>query len=493
MKRIVCCLLAFILLCGGMAAACAETQKTALTGLIVAPEGTDRNALRALLSEIAEETGVEIAWEEKTEKEWEKEKDKRIAAGKLPDLLLNAVNDGDVAAHPELFTELSILSFRHAPALEEMFSNEPDTLALASDVEENIYCLPAFLGVEPACETVMFINKAWLDALGLSMPRTLDDLKAVLKAFRDSDCNGNGDPNDEIPLDYCGWFGSPYSITNLIGSWGVQLTNGGADGFFAENGEVKNYVVDERYRALLLFAHELYAEKYISSKATRSEEEEYLARSHGDKKGRAVVGVAMGKSAQEQFGDALKDQYVPLPPLDNSSDMLTTSEARWSYDDSMLNIRACRASVSAGCASPEAAMRFLDAFYRPEISEKTTGNGLSGVLPVYIRRDEAAALSPEKEAERAEREPYAEALSYIDMVTEYYPQEFMNYHAQEEAAMEAALKNVLKLTHQWWPRFLTGKADIAAEWDAYVQQVNDAGLPELLAVRQYAFEAYQGK
>ena len=69
----------------------------------------------------------------------------------------------------------------------------------------------------------------------------------------------------------------------------------------------------------------------------------------------------------------------------------------------------------------------------------------------------------------------------------------MNYTAREEAALETLLENVNKVTHQWWPRFLTGKADIVSEWDAYVRQVNEAGLPDLLAIRQHAFEVYQGK
>ena len=43
----------------------------------------------------------------------------------------------------------------------------------------------------------MFINKAWIDKLGLSMPTTTDELKAVLKAFHDQDPNGNG-VQDEI-------------------------------------------------------------------------------------------------------------------------------------------------------------------------------------------------------------------------------------------------------------------------------------------------------
>ena len=43
----------------------------------------------------------------------------------------------------------------------------------------------------------MFINKAWIDKLGLTMPTTTDELKTVLKAFHDQDPNENG-VQDEI-------------------------------------------------------------------------------------------------------------------------------------------------------------------------------------------------------------------------------------------------------------------------------------------------------
>ena len=45
-----------------------------------------------------------------------------------------------------------------------------------------------------------FLNKQWLENLKLEMPTTLDELTDVLRAFRDQDANGNGDPSDEIPL-----------------------------------------------------------------------------------------------------------------------------------------------------------------------------------------------------------------------------------------------------------------------------------------------------
>ena len=48
--------------------------------------------------------------------------------------------------------------------------------------------------------TTYWINKRWMDNLGLQEPKSLDELYEVLKAFKEEDANGNGDPNDEIPL-----------------------------------------------------------------------------------------------------------------------------------------------------------------------------------------------------------------------------------------------------------------------------------------------------
>lgn len=47
---------------------------------------------------------------------------------------------------------------------------------------------------------VQFINKDWLDRVGKDIPTNLDEYYEVLKAFKEMDANGNGDPNDEIPL-----------------------------------------------------------------------------------------------------------------------------------------------------------------------------------------------------------------------------------------------------------------------------------------------------
>lgn len=54
------------------------------------------------------------------------------------------------------------------------------------------------------------IRKDWLDRLGLEVPETMDDMYNVLKAFKEQDANGNGDPNDEIPFSCCNWWGTAH-------------------------------------------------------------------------------------------------------------------------------------------------------------------------------------------------------------------------------------------------------------------------------------------
>ena len=66
----------------------------------------------------------------------------------------------------------------------------------------HIYSLPELLPqlhyIGSANDT-FWINKAWMDTLGLEEPKSFDELYEVLKAFKEGDPNGNGEA-DEIPL-----------------------------------------------------------------------------------------------------------------------------------------------------------------------------------------------------------------------------------------------------------------------------------------------------
>ncbi len=83
-------------------------------------------------------------------------------------------------------------------------------LQTTTSPDGNIYSLSKTY-LEPWNETPyrFWINQAWLDTLGLSMPTTTEEFYEVAKAFATEDPNGNG-VNDEI------------AITGSTGGWGTN-------------------------------------------------------------------------------------------------------------------------------------------------------------------------------------------------------------------------------------------------------------------------------
>lgn len=68
------------------------------------------------------------------------------------------------------------------------------------------------------------IRKDWLDRLGLEVPTTVDEMYNVLKAFKEQDANGNGDPNDEIPFSSCNWWGTAHpGLDTLAAAWSLKI------------------------------------------------------------------------------------------------------------------------------------------------------------------------------------------------------------------------------------------------------------------------------
>ena len=93
------------------------------------------------------------------------------------------------------------------------------------------------------------IRVDWLEKLGLQPPKTIEDLKNVLIAFRDRDPDGNG-VRDTIPLSN-DWLPLPPNLRSL---WGIP-----AD-YFMENGKVQYAYATSAARDMVSWAADLYAE-----------------------------------------------------------------------------------------------------------------------------------------------------------------------------------------------------------------------------------------
>lgn len=101
------------------------------------------------------------------------------------------------------------------------------------------------------------IRKDWLDKLNLEMPKTVDDLYNVLKAFTEQDPDGNGqaDTYGMIVTDYLD------GPLNNLAIWMGAPNGYGLD----ENGELTPAFMTDEYMEALKFMKKCYDEKLINS------------------------------------------------------------------------------------------------------------------------------------------------------------------------------------------------------------------------------------
>lgn len=501
---------------------------TQLTALFVAHPLTEDLSKMQWLQEIADEAGVSVKWEV-IYSDWDTTKAARFASGDIPDLLFNATIDSDYTTYDGLFEDMTDLIEEDAPNIQEMFEEEPDTKTLATTEDGKIYGIPKFQGKWPETNTVMFINKTWLDNLGLSMPTTFSELETVLEAFKDDDPNGNG-VADEIPLDFNAygtgmWFSSAYSLTNLMGAFGIQLTDWGTDGYYAdETGTIQNYAIDDRYKLFMEYCQDLYAKGLINPDAITNDYSTYQSLSRGDEDGNALVGVCFGWEETDKFGTDLASQYEAVPALDYDIGCdAGTYDTRWRDDYSGLNMSSNRVAMSANCENKDAAMKFIDTFYEQTNSVETLFGGIadgcvsqddentytvldptdpdidSGTWkwtnafadngPMYIRTDITLNMTQDMTNAANERTVYADTLAKATTLDSYH-QMFMKYSADDTSELAVLQANITNITDNYWSLWMTGQSDIESDWDSYVQSVKDAGLDEDLQIRQEAYDNY---
>ena len=471
------------------------------------------------LKKAEDAAGVEIEWQEITA-DWGQKKGTMLASGDIPDLFIggNVISDADFAQFSGLFQDMTEL-LPKAPNVQAMFDEKPETKVIATQPDGKIYGLPKYQRFWPASATRQYINQKWLDNLGLKMPTTWDELYDVLVAFKEKDANGNGDPNDEIPMDWPGGIGGYFNPAMLLGSEGITLTDGSGQGFFVEDGKVKNFLVDERYKKLVVFLNKLYKAGLINPEVFTHDYTKYqsVARGTGDT---AKVGFTWGWVASDRFGEQLAPQYTSMSPLTVDS----STKASWSYDYNSLNYGSNMVVMSAKTKNKEAAMRFINELYNPQVSMqvlfgsigpniKDNGDGSYSVLPpadpkmdpgtwkwtssmadagpMYIADSLNLNLGKDMQEVLTQSEPLKNALE-TDPKKDVFPGMFIKYSTQDNNTMSLNNTNVMNLASTQFAKWVM-KGGVEAEWDKYVKENEKAGLQQNIEIMQKYYDDYMSK
>jgi putative aldouronate transport system substrate-binding protein len=146
-----------------------------------------------------------------------------FASGDLPDAFhTSSLPSNDLVTYGSqgVLIKLNDLIDKYAPNLKKLMAAYPEIRKGLTMPDGNIYSLPTL--IDPAFTSAligsqMWVNKSFLDALGMKEPQTTEELYQYFKYVKTKDPNHNGIA-DEIPL---ALYDISWLIDQLKGAWGL--------------------------------------------------------------------------------------------------------------------------------------------------------------------------------------------------------------------------------------------------------------------------------
>ncbi len=427
-----------------------------------------------------------------------------LATGEIPDIVgSSAIKDFVNQYGPEgAFLPLNELIDEHAPHLKAYMEERPEIQAAISAADGNMYYIPYL--PDGKYGRAYFIRYDWLDKLGLEVPETVDEFKAVLEAFRDQDPNGNGE-KDEIPYFARQW----PELIRLVTLWDGRSSGSDTNhDFYVDEGKIQHPYAGEGYRDGIKNLAEWYAEGLVDAEVfTRgSSAREYLL--------------------SEDIGGATHDWFA------STSGYNSTLQSE--IDGFLFKAMAPPASVSGkrieehrripikpdGWAightneHPVETIKYFDFWFSPE-GRRLANFGVEGVQYTMVDGEpqfteemltngkpvnnqlyeigaqlHARGFFQDYEYERQWSNEYAlEGIELYDQ-GDYLIDQFLGVAFSEEEQKVydkhwAPIRDYMLERQQSW---ILGNGDVMAEWDDYMAELEQRGLSQVLEVMQSAYD-----
>ncbi|WP_258171453.1 extracellular solute-binding protein [Paenibacillus sp. R14(2021)] len=209
---------------------------------------------------------------------------------------------------------LNDLIDKYGNEIKRAFAEDKDLQAAITAPDGNIYALPHINDCFHCWYSQkMWIDKTWLDKLGLKMPTTTEEYYQVLKAFKTQDPNGNGQA-DEIPLSgaFNTWHGIPSNF--LMNSF---IYDNDEDFFFMKDGKVQLAANQPEWRDGLTYINKLFSEGLIDKEAFTQNNDQMaqVGNKEGDNVSGSVTAGHIGMYFSLAEGQNRHKEYVTVAPL----------------------------------------------------------------------------------------------------------------------------------------------------------------------------------
>lgn len=457
------------------------------------------------------QTGIRLTFDTPLDDAYEERKNLTFASGDLPDLFFGGrLTPADEVTYGSqgLLRPLEGLIEAHAPNFARLLEERPDLRRSITTPDGHIYALPAVtagFSVYPK----LWLNGAWLDALGLTVPTNTEEFYAVLRAFKTEDPNGNGEA-DEIPLSSTSLEGWPLDDLRpgLLAAFGFSVGYGKAL-FDVEGGRVRFVPAEPAFQAYLAFMHRLHREGLLDPDAFTQDITALAAKGAADRLGAFTAAgpfIVVGPERNEAFR-----QLLPLTSSVNPT-------PRWPRTPPFLRGTF---AISRDNPDPAATMRWVDRFYslegalllihgvRGEDWEYTAEGGVRRLYPEEVNPEvyRAAELTPDAGTQLPHNREPVFALSQVDLqetnpLNFYIAQQtallepyavptfpLLYFTPEEQSELSFLLLDLERFTQSAEAGFITGQRPLS-DWDAYLEALERIGLARVLELYTAAYTRY---
>lgn len=364
----------------------------------------------------------------------------------------------------------------------------------------------------------LYINKTWLDNLNLEVPTTMEEYYEVLKAFKEQDANGNGDPNDEIPYTFLainhingyGSFFGAYGRAEAFNGPGNTLNH-----FVVEDGKVIYEPITEEWKNAVKELRKFVQDGLWDQEGFTQDGDMYSGKMTS---ATAIVGSAYTWSSGS-FADN-SDQYIPLAPLKATA---TSDAPKVHKRQNHVSFLGTGFSITNKCKNPEILAQWVDLFYNeamtilayrgPDRVKNIDENGVftydetpgaDGASFDTITQHEAPfdgcpkcmtndmflnkivveTMTNDKADTIAMY--YIDAPASVTLPSMQYTEEEDQFLSDYGAAVQQYVEGCLA---EW----MLGRKDIDADWDAYLKQLDTLKIQEFINIMQTAYDRAVGK
>lgn len=476
---------------------------------------------RTIFQRLEEQTNVHINWTCFVQDQFADKKNIALANAKsLPDGLFNAdMSDYDMLRYAKqgVIIPLETLIDKYMPNLSKVLNDNPEYRTLITAQDGHIYGFPWIEQLGSGKEAIQtvgsmpFINKKWLDELNIEVPKTTDELKTALKAFKDNDMAGEG---QTIPMSFI-INGGNEDMGTLLGAFGEGYGDVPDHIAVSNDKKIVYTAVQEGYKEALKYMNELAAEGLLDPEVYTHDWSTYVAKGKAGRYGMFFTWDSAN------IAPDMKD-FVPLPALSGPDGQKNIPRSSRSASS---GLGRGRSVLTSNCKDTALAAAWIDQMYEPKQSAQNNWGtyGEEGKFNIFeLAKNEAGEdmlkhmdLGSESPVEVRNAQCVAGPLAILDsnygkyvtcpddaqyrldwireiyvpdMHQDYvFPNIFMSQ--EDEDAIAKVTTDLDKYIKQMKSDFVMN-GNIDAKWDEYLKKVDGYGLPKYTEILQRNLDAY---